>query len=308
MKFDCPVCKTVGDIPEEDSVQPATQTTCQKCGTGLTIEHATGKVQTLATERNLPAGGESSDPRSEYEASPVLSRGPRDKDRKDYLAIGVFAVVLSTLILIGVYFSLNIDRSNFNQPLQMISKLFDEVSQYGKSILRQFQQDQPTENKQARRSQRHLRKGYDYYKENRFKKALEELNQAIETNPENPEAYFWRARTFIRMEQYDDAMADLNALVDLDPRHSRAYDNLGWLFLHRNKYDESLSNLNKSIELKPDNGWAHYMRSRVYFNQGDLQNAFENAKTACKLGYKDGCRDAKHYETKLAEKGHQLNR
>jgi hypothetical protein len=145
MKFDCPVCKTVGDISEEDSVQPATQTTCQKCGTGLTIEHATGKVQTLATERNLPAVGESSDPRSKYKASPVLSRGPQDKDRKDYLAIGVFAVVLSTLILIGVYFSLNIDRSSFNQPLQMISKLFDEVSQYGKSILRQFQQDHPTE-------------------------------------------------------------------------------------------------------------------------------------------------------------------
>jgi len=47
---------------------------------------------------------------------------------------------LSTLILIGGYFSLNIDRSTFNQSLQMISKLFDEVSQYGKSILRQFQQ------------------------------------------------------------------------------------------------------------------------------------------------------------------------
>ncbi len=45
------------------------------------------------------------------------------------------------------------------------------------------------------------------------------------------------------------------------------------------------------------------MRGRVYFNKGDLQNAFENAKTACKLGYKDGCRDAKRYETKLAEKG-----
>jgi hypothetical protein len=45
------------------------------------------------------------------------------------------------------------------------------------------------------------------------------------------------------------------------------------------------------------------MRSRIYFKKGDLQNALENAKTACKLGYKDACRDAKSYESQLAEKG-----
>ena len=142
MKFVCPVCKTAGDIPEEDSVQPATQTTCQKCGTGLSIERETGRVQTLATERNQPAGRESPGPRSKYESSVVLSMGSQDRGRKDYLAIGVFAVVLSALITTGVYFSFNIDRGALNQPLQKISKLFDEVSQYGKSILRQFQKDQ----------------------------------------------------------------------------------------------------------------------------------------------------------------------
>ena len=302
MKFDCPVCKTVGDIPEEDLVQPATQTTCQKCGAALTIAQTTDGIQTSATRRKQPAGGESSDLRSESEYSPLLSRGPRTKDRKDYLALGVFAVVLSTLIIVGIYFSLKIDRTTLNQPLQMIPRLVDQVTQYGKSILQQFQQDQPSPKKQIRRSQKHQRSGYDHYRENRFKKALEEFNQAIETNPDNSEALFWRARTFIRMEQYDDAMEDLNAVVDLNPRYHPAYDSLGWLLLHRKKYDKSLANLNKSIELKPDNGWAHYMRGRVYFNMSDLQNAFEDANTACKLGNKDGCRDAKFYETKLAGK------
>jgi tetratricopeptide (TPR) repeat protein len=91
-------------------------------------------------------------------------------------------------------------------------------------------------------------------------------------------------------------------VVDLNPRYSPAYDNLGWLFMRRDKYDESLIHLNKSIELQPDNGWAHYMRSRIFFKKGDLQKALENAKTACKLDYKDACRDAKSYESQLAEK------
>ncbi len=299
MKFVCPVCQTAGDIPEEDSLQPATQTTCLKCGTGLSIEHETGRVQRLSAGQDPLEDRTASSPRPKSAVSSVLSMGPQDKGRKDYLAMGVFAVVLSALIATGVYFSFNIDRGDLNQPLQKISKLFDEVSQYGKTILGEFQKDRQPKNQQARQAQKHVRKGYDHYKENRLKKALEELSQAIEIHPENPEAYFWRARTFIRQGQYDDAIADLNAVVNLNPRYSAAYDNLGWLFMRRNKYDESLFNLNKSIELKPDNGWAHYMRGRVYFNKGDFQKAVENAKTACKLGYKDGCRDATRYEAKL---------
>jgi tetratricopeptide (TPR) repeat protein len=90
-------------------------------------------------------------------------------------------------------------------------------------------------------------------------------------------------------------------VVEINPEYGPAYDNLGWLFMRRNKFDESLAHLNKSIELKPDNGWAHYMRGRVYFNKGDLQKAFENANTACQLGNKDGCRDAKRYQSELTQ-------
>jgi TPR repeat protein len=53
--------------------------------------------------------------------------------------------------------------------------------------------------------------------------------------------------------------------------------------------------------LQPDNGWAHYMRSRIFFKTGDLQKALESARTACKLDYKDACRDAKRYESQIAE-------
>ena len=223
--------------------------------------------------------------------------GTQDKGKNDYLAIGVFAAVLCTLIAIGVYFSLNINRGAWDRPLQMISRLVDDAVRYGKTILDQFQNERQPRSRQDRQARRHVRKGYEHYQENRPEKALEELSLAVETAPENPEAYFWRARTFIRLEQYDNAIADLKTVVNLNPRYSPAYDNLGWLFMRRNDYDASLASLSKSIELKPDNGWAHYMRGRVYFKKGDLQKAVENAKTACNLGYKDGCGDVKRYES-----------
>jgi tetratricopeptide (TPR) repeat protein len=297
MKFVCPVCKATGDIPvrEKDSGQPETQITCLKCGTHLSVDDNTGRVQQRS------AGQETQPGRPKYAESSVLSMKPQAKGKTDYLATGVFVMVLCALIAAGVYFSLNIKPDAWNRPLQMISRLVDEVGEYGKTVLGGFDKEDRPAGRQARQAQRHVRKGYEHYKDNRLKKALRELGLAIEIHPKNSEAYFWRARTYIRLEQYDDAIVDLKKVVDLKPRYSPAYDNLGWLFMRRNDYDKSLSSLNKSIELKPDNGWAYFMRGRVFFKKGDLKKAVENAEAACKLGYKDGCRDAKRYGAELNE-------
>ena len=67
MKFICPVCKTAGDIPEDDSVQPVLQTNCQKCGQILSIERETGLAQPLSADRRA------SGTRPEYDTSSVLS-------------------------------------------------------------------------------------------------------------------------------------------------------------------------------------------------------------------------------------------
>ncbi len=297
MKFICPVCKTAGDIAADDSDQPEVQTTCQKCGTDLSIARGTGQVRTPA------AGTRPSGSRPKYETTFVLSLRSQANGKKDYTAIGIFAVVLTVLIAAGVYFTLNIERGILNQPLQKFSQLVEDVSQYGKAIFDDFQKMRQPKSQESPLAKKHVRKGYDYHKANRQKQAIAELSQAIEIDPQNTEAYFWRARAFIRLGQFDNAIADLNEVVDRNPRYSPAYDNLGWLLMRRNKYDESLIHLNKSIELKPDNGWTHYMRSRIFFKKGDLQEALENAKTACKLGYKDACRDAKSYQSQLAEKG-----
>jgi tetratricopeptide (TPR) repeat protein len=301
MKYVCPVCKTAGDIPEDSTDARTTRTICHSCGAKLDIERETGGVEALTEERPAPAAKDTAGRKPKYEMSPVLTSRPMEKGRRDYVAIGVCALVIGALIAISVYLSMGIKQDTFNQPLKRITNLADDVVEYGKSVWGQIQKKRQPKSKQARQAQKHLRKGYDYYKENRLKEALERLSLAIESSPQNFEAYFWRARTYIRLGQFDNAIADLDRVVEINPDYGPAYDNLGWLLMRRNKFDESLTYLDKSIELKPDNGWAHYMRGRVYFNKGDLQKAFENANSACQLGYQDGCRDAKRYQSKLTQ-------
>lgn len=306
MKFACPVCKTAGDIASDDSVQPATRTTCTKCGTNLSIESESGRVQIVEDRYGLPQESKLAAPsgrRSKYAAFSILSMGPENKSKKDYPAIAAFALVLSALIGTGVYFSLRIERGILNQPLDMFSKMVDDLSQQGKAILDEFQKTRQPADKSSRQAQKHVRKGYDHYKENRIEKAINELNQAIAIEPQNFEAYFWRARAFMRKGQFENAIGDFNRVVELNPGYSPAYDNLGWLFMRRNEYDQSLAYLNRSIELKPENGWAHYMRGRIYFKKGDLKKAVENAQNACKMGYQEACRDVESYQSQLKDKG-----
>ena len=301
MKFICPECQTTGDIPGDSTAAPTTRTTCHNCGAKLDIELETGRVEVPTQKPSAPAAMKAPGRKPKYEMSPVLTTRLMEKGRKDYLAFSVLALVLCALIAIGVYLSLGIKQDTFNQPLKIITDLADDVVEYGKSIWEQIKKQRQPKNKLARQAQKHLRKGYDHYKENRLKEALDKLSLAIESSPQNYEAYFWRARTYIRIGQFDDALTDLNRVVEINPEYRPAYDNLGWLFMRRNKFDESLRYLDKSIALKPDNGWAHYMRGRAYFNKGDLQKAFENANTACQLGNKDGCRDAKRYQSRLTQ-------
>ena len=108
MKFTCPVCKTAGDIPErEDSAgQAETQTTCLRCGTKLSVEHNTGRVKPLPAGQDPQEGLKASRVQQKYAESSVLSMKPQPEGKKDYLATGVFVVVLCALIATGVYFSL----------------------------------------------------------------------------------------------------------------------------------------------------------------------------------------------------------
>ena len=259
-------------------------------------------MSAAASEQNLPEGRQSSDNRPKFAEQSVLSMRTHGKGKRDYPAIIVFAVVLTLLIAAGVYFSLNLERGILSTPRQSFSKLVEKVSRYAEGIIEEFNKAPQPKSKQNRLAQKHVRRGYELYKKNRFSKARQELDKAIEMNPQNPEAYFWRARTLIKMVQYDEAVKDLEKVIDLKPAYSPAYDNLGWLLMLSKRHEESLSYLNRSIELKPENGWAYYMRGRVFSEMGDLNQALNNAKTACKMGYKDACQDVQRYESQRIEK------
>lgn len=210
---------------------------------------------------------------------------------RDYPALAVLAFLLVALVVAG-YFS-----------FQVISKGRDFMAedtirgwiQNLEERVRQLVEQGPRVEKGRRGGARqNLVEGYRLYQQKKYAAATEAFNRAIQADPRNGEAYFWRGRALIHQGRFENAMEDFQQAVTLKKDYAEAYENLGWLYDRLGQSDRGIDALSKAIEIKPDSGWAYYQRGRMLFKTGQKEKAIRDAEKSCSLGFQEGC---KAYET-----------
>jgi len=216
------------------------------------------------------------------------------ENSKDYLAIGVFTVVALLLIVSAIYLIRTTKKDTFDNPFKTVSKWIGDYWQEGKRLIEGKQRTWSPRRKE-KEIRKHLRTGHSLYRKKIYREALQEFGKAIELDPNNYQAYFWRGRVYMKVKRYRESTVEFQMAIKLKPDYAEAYDNLGWLHMQLDEYDESIKYLSKSLELKPNDGWAYYTRGRCYFQKGDLKKALKDTKTSCSLGYKQGCQAYKEY-------------
>jgi hypothetical protein len=124
MKFTCPVCKSTGNLPQNDLEKPITKTTCQSCAAILLVNPDSSKVEAHKSSLKDPGLEDSSLPQND-EAPSALSMHPQDRQSRDWLAVGVIIVVLIILIAAGIYFAMNVYviQTSFLSVFENISSL-----------------------------------------------------------------------------------------------------------------------------------------------------------------------------------------
>ena len=222
-----------------------------------------------------------------------------DGNSQDYLAMGVFFAVLVILIVSALYLVKTSEEGTFANPLKTVSKWFGNYWDDGKRLLGQ-KKGTWSRKKREREVKKHLRTGLSLYRKKIYRKALHEFDKAIEIDPNNYRAYYWRGRVHLRLKRFKEATTDFKRVIKLKPDYADAYDNLGWLYLQLEEYDESIKYLSQSLELKPNEGWTYYTRGRCYFHKGDLQKALRDTKTSCSLGYNKGCQAYEEYSDEIS--------
>jgi tetratricopeptide (TPR) repeat protein len=229
--------------------------------------------------------------------------GHNDERSRDTPALCVFVGLLVALLVAGYFALKNLDMNTGFRPGSYVREWISDLEEEVKDLLGDATKDLKIPVRGSADAKTHLLKGYRLHRQKSYPEALEELNKAIDLDPRNAEAYYWRGRTQVNLGRLDQGVDDFKKAVEFKPDYSEAYDHLGWLAAKQGQVNEAIAFLTKSVEFKPENAWAFYNRSRLFFGKGDVANAMKDAEKACGLGYQDGCKAYESYKNSPKQGG-----
>jgi lipoprotein NlpI len=89
--------------------------------------------------------------------------------------------------------------------------------------------------------------------------------QAIKTEPENPQGYFFRARLYEETRQPAKAVADYDEVINLEPLIPEAWHRRGSENFKLGQIKESIADFDRFIELAPQREPYHWQRGIAFY-------------------------------------------
>lgn len=99
-----------------------------------------------------------------------------------------------------------------------------------------------------------------------YKGALEEMDRAINRNPDLIDAYIERAKVFSQVGRYSEAIKDLNYVLKNDLENVIAYSYRGLNYSYLEEYKKAFADHEKAIDLNPDLDLVYANRGLSYLN------------------------------------------
>ncbi|XP_070553805.1 uncharacterized protein [Ptychodera flava] len=127
------------------------------------------------------------------------------------------------------------------------------------------------------------RRGALYRKIGNLKGAWEDLDSAIELEPQLLDAYWHRHLLFLLKNNKRKALDDLNVVLKLNKQHAGAYRSRAEIFRQQGNITMAIVNYTQAIKLLPDDYEAYYARAEMYEKRGEILLALEDYRDATKL-------------------------
>ncbi|NOZ05926.1 MAG: tetratricopeptide repeat protein [Chloroflexi bacterium] len=103
-----------------------------------------------------------------------------------------------------------------------------------------------------------LQAGKDALKGGKTSEAIQQLEQAVTTNPESVEALFNLGNAYMDAEQFDKAIASFQSVLALEPKHADARSNLGVAYYRKGDMKQAVEAFQKAVELSPQDAEIQY--------------------------------------------------
>lgn len=96
----------------------------------------------------------------------------------------------------------------------------------------------------------HLKKGEEYFFNQRFNEAIEEYKKAIEADPGFSEAHLGLGDAHFGMKRYDEAISSFNTAITLSPTWAEAYSFKADALTAQKKFTEAIVVYKQALEFK----------------------------------------------------------
>ncbi len=125
--------------------------------------------------------------------------------------------------------------------------------------------------------------GVEYLEKGNPKAAVRSLTQALNYNPNNPEAYHQRGNALYDLGEYQKAIEDYTKAIQLNPNYTNAYFNRGLTHHDAKDFAAAIADYSKVIELQPQDADAYYKRGLAHHDLGNYQSAIADYTEVLRL-------------------------
>jgi superkiller protein 3 len=130
-------------------------------------------------------------------------------------------------------------------------------------------------------------KGLSFTASEKSKKAIEAYNKAIELDPNNFYTWYYKGLSFTGLKEYKKAIEAYNKAIELDPNNSEVWSYKGLSLAGLKEYKKAIEACDKAIELDPNNFEAWYYKGLSFAGLEEYKKAIEAYNKAIELNPND---------------------
>lgn len=140
--------------------------------------------------------------------------------------------------------------------------------------------DQNKENADA-----YYSRGWLYGYQGDFQNALKDYSEAIRINKAYVDAYYNRGLVYTKMGRFDQAIADFSQVLSFAPRSVDVYCNRGNVYLQSGQAEQAIRDYTEALKFSPKDADIYYNRGMAYRIKDEQKKAEEDFQAAAKLGH-----------------------
>lgn len=124
--------------------------------------------------------------------------------------------------------------------------------------------------------------GIKFYKDTKYKRAIEALNKARKIRIQDFQIYFYLGLTYHKLNKFDDAITAFNFAHFNNPQCCEAFYNLGLIYINKDIKDEAIRYFIRALEIKPEFVDARFQLAKNYWDKRECSNVIDHLRILIK--------------------------